>query len=79
MKRVLILLCAMLLLTGCADRSVPVEQSAMPEKEIVTLQAITLGNMPEGGLDSLYAQLDALTIPELGCRLRFTYIPWGDE
>jgi ABC-type glycerol-3-phosphate transport system substrate-binding protein len=30
-------------------------------------------------LDSLYEQLDALTGPELGCVLRFTYIAWGEE
>ena len=79
MKRLIILLCAMLLLTGCTGSPTPVKQAEVPQQEVVTLQAITLGNMPEGGLDSLYAQLDALTVPELGCRLRFTYIPWGDE
>ncbi len=77
MKRLILLLCAVLLLSGCTPS--PVEIPAAPEKEVVTLRAITLGTAPEGGLDSLYAQLDALTIPELGCRLRFTYIPWGDE
>lgn len=77
MKRLVILLCAVLMLTGCTKA--PVDEIVLPAQEVVTLQAITLGNMPEGGLDSLYAQLDALTIPELGCRLRFTYIPWGDE
>ena len=79
MKRLVILLCAMLMLTGCTGAPAPVEQEDVPEQEVVTLHAITLGNMPEGGLDSLYAQLDALTVPELGCKLRFTYIPWGDE
>lgn len=76
MKRLVMLLCV-LLLTGCTKA--PVDQTNPQEQEVITLQAITLGNMPEGGLDSLYAQLDALTVPELGCKLRFTYIPWGDE
>lgn len=79
MKRLVVLLCAMLMLTGCTGAPAPVEQADMPEQEIATLHAVTLGNMPEGGLDSLYAQLDELTVPELGCKLRFTYIPWGDE
>ena len=77
MKHLMILLCAMLLLTGCTKA--PVVETQEPAQEVVTLQAITLGNMPEGGLETLYAKLDALTIPELGCKLRFTYIPWGDE
>ena len=77
MKRLVILLCATLLLTGCTIA--PTVEPKAPEQTVVTLQAITLGNMPEGGLSSLYEQLDALTIPELGCKLRFTYIPWGDE
>ena len=42
-------------------------------------RAITLGNMPEGGMDEIYEQLDALTIPELNCTLRFEFIPWGNE
>ena len=42
MKRLVILLCAVLLLTGCTKA--PVEQAHVPEQEAVTLQAITLGN-----------------------------------
>lgn len=45
----------------------------------VNFRAITLGNMPEGGMDEIYEQLDALTIPELNCTLRFDFIPWGNE
>ena len=61
MKRLVILLCAMLLLSGCSKPSV--KQTDDPQQAVVTLQAITLGTMPEGGLDGLYAQLDALTVP----------------
>ena len=77
MKRLLLLLLAALMLTGCAKE--PVEAPVEAANEIVTLHGITLGIAPEGGLDSIYQQLDALTIPELGCRLRLSYIPWGDE
>ena len=30
-------------------------------------------------MDEIYEQLDALTIPELNCTLRFDFIPWGNE
>lgn len=46
---------------------------------IVNFRAITLGNMPADGMDEIYRQLDALTIPELNCTLRFEFIPWGNE
>lgn len=46
---------------------------------IISLKAITIGEPPEEGMDLLYEKLDALTIPELGCILRFDFIPWGDE
>lgn len=48
-------------------------------RPIVNFRAITLGNMPEEGMDEIYRQLDALTIPELNCTLRFDFIPWGNE
>lgn len=48
-------------------------------EKIVNLKAITLGVPPKVGMDALYEKLDALTIPELGCTLRFDFIPWGDE
>ncbi|WP_342562206.1 extracellular solute-binding protein [Paenibacillus sp. FSL R7-0345] len=48
-------------------------------KEIVELKAITMGNEPKSGLDTFYKELDALTEKDLGIRVRFDYIPWGDE
>ncbi len=47
--------------------------------KIINLKAITIGTPPEEGMDTLYQELDKLTIPELGCTLRFDFIPWGDE
>ncbi|MDE6932316.1 MAG: ABC transporter substrate-binding protein [Oscillospiraceae bacterium] len=67
-----------LLLTGCGISLEPPPESP-EENEPVLLRAITLGTAPADGLDALYEQLDALTVPELGCVLRFEYIPWGDE
>jgi Maltose-binding periplasmic proteins/domains len=49
------------------------------EKEVVTLKAFTMGNEPSGGMDKFYEQLDALTVKDLGCKVRFDFIPWGDE
>ena len=68
---------AVLLLGGCGR---PAEEAEEESREpIVNFRAITLGNMPEGGMDEIYRQLDALTIPELNCTLRFEFIPWGNE
>ncbi len=52
--------------------------SATP-KEIVELKAFTMGIEPETGLDSFYEQLDELTVKDLGCRVRYDFIAWGDE
>lgn len=80
MKRLIPLLLALcLLLSGCRQAEETKPSAQQEESEVVTINAITIGTPPSGGLDSLYAQLDALTIPELGCLLRFHYIPWGDE
>lgn len=80
MKRniLLCMLIVVLLLTSCTVKQ-DAREETRPTEQPVTLRAITLGSEPTGGLDALYEQLDALTVPELGCILRFTYIPWGDE
>lgn len=65
------------LLAGCS-RTAPTDQEEGREA-IVNFRAITLGNMPEKGMEEIYRQLDALTIPELNCTLRFEFIPWGNE
>jgi maltose-binding protein MalE len=49
------------------------------EQKIVTLKGFTMGNEPAAGMDEFYEQLDALTVKDLGCKIRFDYIPWGDE
>lgn len=79
MKRV-ICLCLILgslltILSGCGRE----EEEAGSNEPIVNLRAIVLGSEPAVGMDELYAQLDALTIPELNCTLRFDFIPWGNE
>jgi len=77
-KILVCLLLSALLLSGCsAPQNTPDDTDS--KEPIVTLRAITLGTEPAGGLRTLYEALDALTIPELGCVLRFEYIPWGDE
>jgi hypothetical protein len=43
------------------------------------MRAISIGAAPIGGLEKFYEELDRLTIPELGCILRFDIIPWGNE
>lgn len=66
-----------LLLGGCG-RMVEAELPA-DVQPVVNFKAIVLGTAPETGMDELYEQLDALTVTELNCTLRFEFIPWGDE
>lgn len=68
---------ALALLAGCGKAVSPDPDEG--REAIVNFRAITLGNMPEGGMEEIYRQLDALTIPELNCTLRFEFIPWGNE
>ena len=49
------------------------------DEEIVILKAFTIGQEPAAGTDIFYEQLDALTVKDLGIKVRFDYIPWGDE
>lgn len=67
-------------LTGCGKNQTAQEGTDSEEKNdhYVTLKALTLGTPPENGMDEFYEELDAMT-EELGCHLRFDYIPWGDE
>lgn len=43
------------------------------------LKVLMLGNEPQNGMDEIYERLDTLTTEELGCIVRFTFIPWGNE
>lgn len=72
-----IVLCC--LMNGCR-KNIEIEESSKHDTEnIVKLKAITIGEEPREGMEELYEQLDALTIPELNCTLRFEFIPWGEE
>lgn len=61
------------------DMDKKIEGSFGASANIINLKAITIGTPPEEGMDRIYEELDKLTIPELGCTLRFDFIPWGDE
>lgn len=80
-KLIAALLAALLLLTGCQAPTEGALPQPSPEEtaEPVTLRIMTMGNVPDYSEDAFYEQLDALTVPELGCVVRFSYIPWGDE
>ena len=64
-------------LTGChkVEDTQPAQESAAVEN----LRVIMMGTEPEEGMEELYEALDALTIPDLNCRVRFTFVPWGNE
>lgn len=55
------------------------KQLAAGPEPLVNFKAVVMGTPPDTGLEEIYAGLDALTIPELHCTLRFEFIPWGDE
>lgn len=71
------------LCTGCGGgmngtEGISTRDHASPE-EVIELNALIIGDKPSEGMDKFYEQLDALTREELGCVVRFTYVPWGDE
>ncbi|MGN1020547.1 MAG: DUF3502 domain-containing protein [Aristaeellaceae bacterium] len=55
------------------------QTSAVPEQATKTIQVVSMGAAPACGMDRFYEELDALTVPELGIRVRVEYIPWGQE
>lgn len=55
------------------------QAQSVSEEDIVTLKAFTMGNEPASGMDTFYEQLDAMTVADLGIKVRFDFIPWGDE
>lgn len=77
----ILLICGTLVmyLTGCG-KSISQQEalSKSSEESYVILKALTIGVPPEDGMDQYYEELDKKT-EELGCHLRFDYIPWGDE
>lgn len=72
-----ILSAVLLLACACAPQTEPPGEEVSDEP-VANLRAIIQGTPPAEGLEELYRQLDALTIPELNCTLRFEYIPWGE-
>ena len=78
MRRYLLAIILLLsfLLSGCGKRE---GEMTSQSANVVNFRAIYLGNAPEEGLLELYRQLDELTVGELGCTIRFEFIPWGNE
>ncbi len=78
MRRYLLAIILLLsfLLSGCGKRE---GEMTSQSANVVNFRAIYLGNAPEEGLLELYRKLDELTVGELGCTIRFEFIPWGNE
>ena len=64
-------------LVSCGYMGKPEELHEIPEA--ANLRMIVMGNEPESGMEELYEALDELTVAELGCTVRFEFIPWGNE
>lgn len=73
-----IILVVVLCVTAVGCRGRKSEQTVIDD-DVIVLKAFTLGKEPSGGMDKFYEKLDALTRKDLGCIVRFDYIPWGDE
>lgn len=74
--------CSGLLLGGCftGDKAVKPEiEGADGNKETAVLRALTMGEPPAAGMESIYEELDQLTIRDFGVVLRFDFVSWGDE
>ena len=54
-------------------------EQASDSGEVITLKGFTMGKEPATGMDTFYEQLDAMTVRDLGIKVRFDFIPWGDE
>lgn len=63
---------------GCGQGQRTQQENAAGENAI-ELRMITMGNAPAVGMDAFYAQLDSLSVPELGVRVRIDFVPWGEE
>ncbi len=76
LKKTSIILLATIFLSGCQSNDTAGEAQT---GHIEELKAVILGVEPREGMEELYEALDELTEKELGCRVRFTFIPWGNE
>lgn len=72
--------CLLAGLCGCQKRTVS-EQTEKTKitSDTIVLHAVSLGDEPQYGMDEFYEQLDDLTMRDLGCIVRYDYIPWGEE
>ncbi|MBD2848121.1 extracellular solute-binding protein [Paenibacillus sp. IB182496] len=77
-----LLLAALLAMAACSGPAAPEQAEPgedQPVAEPAVLRAVTMGTEPAAGMAAFYDQLDALTLRDLGVRVRFDYMPWGDE
>lgn len=67
------LLCCLTASACAAPMSAPAQN-----EEPVMIRALSIGDEP-AYLDEIYERLDELTLRDLNCIVRITYIPWGNE
>lgn len=80
MKRYLLFvgIALILVIAGGCSKGEEEKTNTVPEKDIICLHGVTIGNEPEG-MDEFYKKLDELTIRDLGCIVRYDFIAWGEE
>lgn len=54
-------------------------QAVVNSKDVVELKVVTMGTPPTSGLDAFYEAMDALTVPDLGVKIRLQHVSWGEE
>ncbi|MBK2402567.1 MULTISPECIES: ABC transporter substrate-binding protein [Erysipelothrix] len=70
-KTFTVLMAALLVLTGCGKKT------DKPEGEVVTLQLYQVGDAPKN-LDELTDAINKISEEEIGVKVKFNYIGWGD-
>ncbi|WP_240647680.1 ABC transporter substrate-binding protein [Paenibacillus nanensis] len=82
-KTALLTIILTLFLSACSEQAPNAAFTNEAEDEaaddIIELKGLTMGSEPAGGMETFYKQLDALTERDLGLRIRFDFVPWGDE
>lgn len=71
-KTFTVLIAALLVLTGCGKKT------DKPEGEVVTLQLYQVGDAPKN-LDELTDAINKISEEEIGVKVKFNYIGWGDS
>ncbi len=75
----ILLLFAAIVSAGCGGGRSTEASGQEDGNSVIKLKAFTMGTEPETGMEEFYQQLDALTVRDLNCRVRFDFVPWSED